>query len=99
MLANQCPMLVNLQTLSDIQIALKVLSGGDKQDSLIDRHYQGLNCTLNPLDHEEEEFVLVDRYVRQTHAKTHSQYRLQVEEVFQVDRQGEREAFQDVGNR
>ena len=76
-----------------------MLSGGDKQESLIDRHYQGLHCTLNPLDHEDKEFVLVEKYVRQTHAKTHSQYNLQVEEVFQVERQGEREAFKDVGNR
>lgn len=76
-----------------------MLSGGDKKESPIDRHYHGLNCTLTPVDHEDEEFGLVEKYVHQTHAKTHSQYRLEVKELFQVQRQGEAETFKDVGNR
>ena len=44
-------------------------------------------------------FGLVEKYVRHTHASTHSHYRLEVEEVFEVARQGEAENFKDVGNR
>ncbi len=88
-----------LQTLTDIQIALKVLSGGDQKEHPIDRHYDGLNCTLTPLDHEDEAFRMVVKYVHQTHARTHSQYKLEVKEVFQVARHGEAEAFKDVGSR
>lgn len=92
-------LLVLLQTLSDIQVALKVLSEGNKEESPIDRHYHGLNCTLTPVDHEEEIFGMVEKYVRQTHAKTHSQYNLEVQEVFQVERLSEKRSFKDVGNR
>ncbi len=75
-----------------------MLSGGDQKDHPIDRHYQGLNCPLTPLDAEDDEFRMVVKYVQQTHAKTHSQYRLEVNEVFRVARQVEAD-FKDVGNR
>ena len=41
----------------------------------------------------------MEKYIRQTHAKTHNQYHLEVLDVFEVDRQGEKEGFKDVGNR
>ena len=88
-----------MQTLSDIQIALKVIGGGDKGENPIDHHYHGLNCTLTPVDHEDVVFELVEKYVRQTHAKYHSGYQLKVQEVFEVARQGEAENFKDMGNR
>ena len=88
---------LSVQTLGDIQVALKVLSGGDKTESPLDRHYKGLNCTLTPVDPEDPVFALVEKYVRQTHAPTHKQYRLEVMELFEVDRQEEN--FKDVGNR
>lgn len=78
---------------------MKVLSGGDKTKNPIDSHYEGLNCTLAPVDKEDIVFQMVEKYVQQTHAKTHSQYSLEVKEVFQVERQGEKENFKDVGNR
>ena len=40
---------------------------------------------------------MVIKYVRQTHAKTHSQYRMEVTDVFAMERSGEKEAFNDVG--
>lgn len=76
-----------------------MLDKGDKKEHHIDRHYHGLNCTLTPVDHEDEVFSMIEKYVRQTHAKTHSQYRLEVSEVFEVERQGEEQNFKDVGNR
>ncbi len=42
---------------------------------------------------------LVDKYVHQTHARTHNQYKLEVVDVFEIEREGERAVFQDVGNR
>ena len=76
-----------------------MLSGGDKKENPLDRHYQGLNCTLAPVDHEDEAFRMVEKYVKQTHAKTHNQYQLEVKEVFGIERHGEAQDFKDVGNR
>ena len=47
-----------LQALGDIQIAMKVLSGGTEGEPIhpIDRHYHGLKCQLSPLDSEDDTF-------------------------------------------
>ncbi len=80
---------------------MKVLSGdeGSSKEHPIDRHYSELKCKLSPVDTEEEYFGLVEKYMRQTHAKTHNQYTLQLLDLFAVDRDGEAEQFKDVGNR
>lgn len=94
-----------LQALSDIQIAMKVLDDGgvrkkdEELEHMIDHHYKGLNCQLTPIEREDKLFGLIERYVKQTHAKTHSQYRMEVTDVFEMERRVEREAFNDVGNR
>lgn len=90
------------QALSDIQIAMKVLDNGKKHGEEvhpIDRHYKGLQCQLTPVEHEDKLFGLIEKYVKQTHAKTHNQYRMEVTDVFEMERCGEKEAFNDVGNR
>ena len=82
---------------------MKVLDDGGvhkkDEEHMIDRHYKGLNCQLTPIEREDKLFDLIERYVKQTHAKTHSQYRMEVTDVFEMERRGEREAFRDVGNR
>lgn len=42
---------------------------------------------------------MIERYVCQTHAPTHNQYRMEVCEVFEVEREGEEDQFNNVGNR
>ena len=94
-----------MQALSDIQIALKVLDDGGvskkerEKEHPIDRHYKGLECQLVPVEREDSAFAMVEKYVKQTHAKTHSQYRMEVVDVFEMDRGQEKAAFNDVGNR
>ena len=91
-----------MQALSDIQIAMKVLDDGKKHAEEVhpvDRHYKGLQCQLTPVKHEDKLFGLIEKYVKQTHAKTHNQYRMEVTDVFAVERNREKEAFNDVGNR
>ena len=79
---------------------MKVLSGGKKDDEHpVDRHYRGLKCQLSPVEREEEIFDMIEKYVQQTHAKTHNQYRMEVREVFAVDKDEEEASFKDVGNR
>ncbi len=86
--------------LSDIQIAMKIISdGGNKKVNPIDSYYQDLNCTLTPVDHEEDDFRMVEKYLLQTHAKIHNQYRLELLELFRMKREGEADQFKDVGNR
>lgn len=89
-----------LQALGDIEIAMKVLSAKrDRLEHPIDQHYKELHCSLEPLDHSHNDFKMVEKYVTQTHGKTHSNYKLKVVDVFAVDREMERQNFKDLGNR
>ena len=38
-----------LQSISDIQIATKLLEDVSKSDNMIDDHYQKLKCTVEPV--------------------------------------------------
>ncbi len=45
------------KALGDIQIAMKVLSGGMERDEHpTDRHYHGLKCNLSPVEPGDEVF-------------------------------------------
>ena len=42
---------------------------------------------------------MIEKYVRQTHAPTHNMDRTEVCEVFEVEREGEEDQFNDLGNK
>ncbi|KAH9515507.1 Poly [ADP-ribose] polymerase 2 [Bulinus truncatus] len=88
-----------LEALEDIEIAIKLLKGGDMSENPVDRHYHQLHCELEPMSHEDEEFKLLSRYLLDTHATTHNQYKMELMDVFRCDKEGEKEKFMDVGNR
>ncbi len=55
-----------------------------------------------PVDEQDEEFELIDTYLQNTHAPTHSQYSLQLVDLFKVEREGEGDKFKkwkDLHNR
>ena len=80
---------------------MKVLSDDSARgkEHPVDRHYKELKCQLSPVDSEDLTFALMAKYMTQTHASTHRQYKMTLVDLFEVDRKGEGEAFRDVGNR
>ncbi|XP_057290978.1 poly [ADP-ribose] polymerase 2-like isoform X2 [Hydractinia symbiolongicarpus] len=88
-----------LETLGDIEIAMKVINDeSNKMLNPIDQHYLALRCKLEALSHDTTEFDVVKRYTQNTHAKTHSQYTMEVVDVFEVIESPHNENFKDVGN-
>ena len=83
-----------LDNLIEMEIAYSMLQQ-DVDDKLnpLDAHYEQLKTELQPLDHNSEEFTLINKYVQNTHASTHDQYKLEVEDVFKVNRQGEKRRY------
>lgn len=70
-----------LNDLMEIEIAYKMLQECDENDNPIDAHYEKLNAQISVLDPNSEEFKYIDLYVKNTHAKTHQNYSLEVQHV------------------
>ncbi|KAF9912310.1 Poly [ADP-ribose] polymerase 2 [Linnemannia zychae] len=92
-----------LEALGEIEIAQKLLKDNKKLEEALtinplDQQYSSLNLNrLEPMDKESDRFKLIEQFVRNSHGKTHSYYNLVIDEVFDLDRQGEQERFKDAG--
>lgn len=58
-------------------------------DNGVDSYYEQLKTEIDVLDRDADEFTIIREYVKNTHAPTHSQYDLDIVEVFKVKRHGE----------
>ncbi|XP_033221559.1 poly [ADP-ribose] polymerase [Belonocnema kinseyi] len=92
-----------LESLLDMEIAYSLLNvKTDSTANPIDAHYEQLNAEIDVMDKTSEEFKVLEQYVKNTHAATHQQYELEIEEVYMVKRQGEErryKPFKKLGNR
>lgn len=76
----------------ELEIAYNLMKTSDGSHSL-DAYYEQLKTDIELLDKEAEEFSIIQEYVKNTHAPTHSQYELEIVEVFKIKRQGEEKRF------
>lgn len=70
-----------LNSLMDIEIAYKLLQDCEESDKSIDDCYSKLNTKIIDLDPKSDEYKTIELYVKNTHAKTHSNYTLDIENV------------------
>ena len=74
-----------LDNLSEIEVAYSLLKSEDDEDMKsadpIDKHYKKLKTDVGVLDKESEQYKLIEKYVKNTHASTHSHYTLELDEV------------------
>ena len=88
-----------LEALSDIQVALKILSSvQDSNIHPVDRKYNQLKIDINPMVNTSQEWKLLERSIKTTHASTHNLYEMEVLDLFSLDKEHETEKFQDYGN-
>ncbi|KAJ1288363.1 hypothetical protein BS78_02G084100 [Paspalum vaginatum] len=78
-----------LEALQDIEIASKLVGFDSDNDESLDDKYMKLHCNITPLAHGSEDYKLIERYLLNTHAPTHKDWSLELEEVFSLDRDGE----------
>ncbi|KFB53219.1 AGAP003230-PA-like protein [Anopheles sinensis] len=85
-----------LESLLEIEFAYSLLNSGEEENgkNTLDVHYQQLKTEIEPLERKSEEFALLEQYVRNTHAATHTTYELEIEEIFRIKRKGEDRRFQ-----
>ncbi|XP_022343274.1 poly [ADP-ribose] polymerase 2-like isoform X2 [Crassostrea virginica] len=88
-----------LESLEDIEIAMKTLKAGDYSENPIDRHYHALKCEMKPMDKSSQDFKMINEYLQNTHATTHNQYKMQIEDVFELEKENEADQFVDHSNK
>ena len=74
-----------VESLKEIEVAYSLLNddsgpSGDN-DSVIDKHYSKLNTKIEPIAEDSDEYNVLHKYVKNTHAATHSNYSLKIENV------------------
>lgn len=88
-----------LEALGDIEIAMRVLKDCKVTENPVDSHYRALNCELRLMDHTDPVFKVIEQYLTNTHAPTHTLYKMKLLDVFEVQRSVELQNFVDYGNR
>lgn len=88
-----------LETLGDIEIALKIIKRTDAKLNPVDLHYKDLECDLSPVNPSDETYKLLNKYLQNTHATTHNQYKMEILDLFEIEKSGETDKFKDCGNR
>ncbi|XP_068632575.1 poly [ADP-ribose] polymerase-like [Battus philenor] len=84
-----------LDSLLDIEIAYKLLhSLSDGLLSPIESHYLKLKTDIKPLHRSSPDFELISTYLKNTHAPTHNNFTLEIEEIFTIVREGEYERYE-----
>lgn len=76
-----------LDNLLEIEIAFNMLQdAGDSESTKdpIDTHFEKLKTEMTVLDRKSDEFKILEKYVKNTHASTHTMYSLQIEQVMSV---------------
>lgn len=81
-----------LDSLIELEVAYNLMKSSGS-DHTVDSYYKQLNTEIGILDRDSKEFKIIDDYVRNTHAATHSNYALQIEEIYTVKRSGEEKRY------
>nr|XP_053653946.1 poly [ADP-ribose] polymerase 2-like [Cherax quadricarinatus] len=88
-----------LEALGDIQAALSILDQpGDLTLHPADQNYNELKCDMVPLEKDTSDYKVIENYLKTTHGKTHTNYGLELMEVFTCKKDMEYERFKSVGN-
>ena len=75
-----------LNSLLDIEIAYNLLKSSTKEGKdPIDSHYEQLKTEIDVLDQASDEYRILEKYVKQTHASTHTLYTLDIQQVLIID--------------
>jgi len=82
-----------VEALADIVVATKLLRGGGGGGNPIDTQYASLNCGMEPVEKDSEEWKLIQKYITNTHATTHKNFSLIILDIFKITRGDEKSKF------
>jgi len=83
-----------LEALLDLEIAVKLLKQHNEGNP-IQSNYEKLQTQIEVVPEDSEEFEIISKYITCTHAPTHSNFSLEIANVFKIERAGERLLFEN----
>ena len=92
-----------LEALAEIEIAQHLMKENKKADEAmtvnpLDQKFSSLKLNkLEPMDRNSERFKLIEQFTKNSHGSSHGQYGLVIDEVFDLDREGEQDRFDSSG--
>ncbi|EGG18391.1 poly(ADP-ribosyl)transferase [Cavenderia fasciculata] len=83
-----------IEAFIDIEIANKLKKQSENTEgNLIDNHYKSLKTNLAPLDKDSELYKTLVSYAHKSHDTSYFDFGLKVEDIFEVEREGEVSRF------
>ena len=85
-----------VEALGDIEIATTILSDtalANLDRNPLDSYFASLNCKVQPLDCNAARWNLIHNYLHNTHAPTHTEYTLEIQDIYEVERHGEADRY------
>ncbi|XP_039685760.1 poly [ADP-ribose] polymerase 2 isoform X4 [Medicago truncatula] len=83
-----------VEALAEIEVATKLLKDdAEMQGDPLYAYYKCLRCELVPVESGTEEFSMIESYMMNTHAKLHSDYTVEIVQIFRTSKEGEAERF------
>ncbi|CAG0891554.1 unnamed protein product, partial [Darwinula stevensoni] len=85
-----------LEALGDIQLALDMFSSIPNASlHPADQRYKSLCCTMKHVDPSQQDYKIVEKYLQSTHAVTHNQYEMILEDLFEYEKDEQTAKFHD----
>lgn len=83
-----------LDELSNITVAAKIVKEGeDASGNSLDKIYEQLNTTIKPVEKDSDIWKIIETYVKNTHAPTHTNYTVELIDIYEVQRNSERDTY------
>ena len=60
------------------------MSNSSEDENRLDANYKKLNRDIKSVDKNTEEFEMIKKYLQSTHGNTHSSYKLELEDLFEI---------------
>eukprot|EP01064_Diplonema_japonicum_P006962 TRINITY_DN1474_c0_g1_i4.p1 TRINITY_DN1474_c0_g1~~TRINITY_DN1474_c0_g1_i4.p1 ORF type:complete len:938 (+),score=365.76 TRINITY_DN1474_c0_g1_i4:62-2875(+) len=87
-----------VSNLLELEIATNLMEGVDDDTHPIDHHYSNLKCDFKVVPKKSKTFKTIYKYLQNTHATTHDMYTLELEALWEIDREDEAERFEKFEN-
>ena len=68
------------------------------KNNFFDACYQKLNCSIRSVKKNEKTYQLLTDSIHNTHGQTHNNFTLEIQDMYEIDKESDNKNFVDYGN-